>query len=99
MEDEFLYRYDDPGLLYCVRFRVVKHTPCGVWIQTGPSTRKFVLLNTHKSFACATKEEAWKSFIARRKRQIEIVASQLERAQAALTLDPSEAKDYSIEFT
>lgn len=78
--------------IYLVEYKVIKHTKCGVWIQgshdleryTLVERKRFVLLSARKKFACPTIEEAKESFIARKKRQIKILKSQLRKAESAL---------------
>ena len=88
-----LYRvisqYDGDGcvILRLLEFRVVKKTPCGFWIYDDWQVRKrFVLSNPRKQFASTTKDEAYKSFKARKKRQIRILEGQLQHARVALNL-------------
>lgn len=68
--------------LYLHSYEVLKETPKGVWIQAY-GTKKFILQNARKKFACPTIEEAIESFIARKKRQIRILSGQLENAKMA----------------
>ncbi len=78
-------------------FAIEKKTPKGVWVrlcfyneQTRQvsewrcSERRFVLLTAHKKFACETKAEAMKSFLARKKRQLQILKSQARDVQWAI---------------
>lgn len=70
---------------------VIKTTPKGVWIELyGHSIRydskRFVLLNARKRYACPTKEAALESFIARKQRQERILKSQLDDVYEALTI-------------
>jgi hypothetical protein len=68
-----------------LEYQVIKRTRKGAWISYIYGGRKrFVLFNTRKKFACATKEEALKSFIARKKSQIKILKDKLDRAERAL---------------
>jgi len=93
-----LYRYDDlcyavgPLDLYSTNIKVIlqefpitKTTPKGVWINNLGIPR-FVLLNAYKRFACPTKEEALESFMARKTRQIKILAEQSQIACEALSI-------------
>ena len=72
------------------RYRVVKETPCGAWIDESDwvITRKnrFVNLKSQKKFATVTKEEALKQFIYRKSKQVSILSGQLELVKAALEL-------------
>jgi len=67
------------------RYRVLKHTPKGVWLDMGhPDLNKFVRTNARKRWACPTVLEAHKSFIARKSSQIRILKSQLYNVDRAL---------------
>lgn len=66
-------------------FTVVKHTPKGVWLTAGYGDRRFVLKDAYKRFACPTKEEAFESFLARKKREIKIYKARIASAERALT--------------
>jgi len=64
-----LYRYFDyNGAVLQESYFCEKHTPKGVWINTGgyPGTRKFVLLSGRKRWAYPTQEEALQSYIKRK---------------------------------
>lgn len=86
--------YDDPLpgydlVLHLHKFKKLKRTPKGVWISLYSDlfeNKKFVLLAARKRYACPTKKEALISFIARKRRQIEIIKYQLEKAERALKL-------------
>jgi len=65
------------------KFEVVKHTPKGVQLDVYGQTR-FVLRGAYKRFACPTKDKAWESFEARKKRQVEILTDQKYHAEQAL---------------
>ncbi len=82
-------------------FFVVKRTPKGVWLDVFKRNEddahnidgaRFVLLKSHKRYACATIEEARESFIARKRKQIVIHMGVLDRAKQALaamaTMEP-----------
>lgn len=81
--------------VYIMQFPIHKETPCGAWIVqeswlSGPNevplreALKFVNLKANKKFACRTVAEAKESFLARKKRQIRILNSQIERAKKAI---------------
>lgn len=75
------YRYtdintEDGPRIYLSRYPVIKETPKGVWLNVYGS-RKFVLKESRKRFACQTEAEALNSFIARKKRQQCILTAQL----------------------
>lgn len=74
------------------KYEVVKYTPKGKWIihefdkelDEEHKRYRFVLNNSRKRFAWETKEAALESFIARKKKQIKILESQLGFAEDAL---------------
>lgn len=93
--------------LYLEEYPVVRHTPKGVWIKVGEKwdysqipyvcspKLKFVLNGSRKKHAHPSPEEALEGFIARKKRQIEILNTQLEETKQALAAaqeDPYERK-------
>lgn len=80
--DEYGYVVDRHTTLTLQKFKILKRTKCGVWIDSY-NKQKFVNLERNKKFACATPEEALQSFIYRKKRQISILTSQLNEAEIA----------------
>lgn len=71
--------------LSCFEYRVIKHTPKGVWLQQPYSPdKKFVLKNAKKRFAYPTKREALISYIARQKRRLLILKSQIKDSEMGL---------------
>ena len=81
-----LYRYDDRaggGKPVLQPFNVVATTPCGVWIDAW-GTRRFVLSNARKRYAYDTIEDARTSYLARKSRQVSLLAAQLDRVRACL---------------
>ncbi len=73
-----------PGRLEVVsrRYRVVKTTPCGVWLDIG----RFVKTSGRKRYACPTEAEALVSFQARKQRQLYILRAQASRVERALAI-------------
>lgn len=80
-------------------FHLVKETPCGWWIHeiAGYANMddrwkefwgkpKWVSKTARKRYAYPTREEALTSFIARKRRQIEIMETELEGARLALAM-------------
>lgn len=76
-------------------YPILKKTAKGMWIDLcgmGPfkratldsGTRRFVLDRSTKQFACKTIQEARKSFVARKCRQISIYKARLGQAERAL---------------
>lgn len=97
MSPEKVYRYHDYVTNVGVHvgeyeYKVLKETPRGYWIQLYPSrwenrvSRKWVNKYSKKRFAYPSKEEALASFLARKRRQIQILQSQLDRAKVALSI-------------
>ena len=100
-----LYRYEDvqfaapcydddpPGIgrleIICHEIRIEKETPAGYWIG-NIITRRWVSKTGKKRYAHPTKAEAWKSFQARKRRQIAIYSARLRRAEKALALPQPE---------
>lgn len=70
--------------IYCHEYSILKRTVKGIWIDIWGGQKKFINLEARKKFACLTREEALESFIARKKRQIRILTSQLLHAKEAL---------------
>lgn len=80
--------------LICYTYLVTKHTPKGVWLKAGMFSDtgsyafggkpRFVRREANKRFACPTRKEAYESFMARKKRQIRILAARLCDAEEAL---------------
>lgn len=85
-------------------YRVIKHTPKGVWLDVGIGDRRLVLRNSRKRFACPTKKEALESFIARKECQIKIFEHRLQTARTALAqaqhiMSPSSSPAQDIRFS
>lgn len=70
-------------------YPVIKKTPCGAWIETY-FERRFVNLNWNKRFAVPTIDEARKSFIARKKREIQLMESRAKTARRSLAVASDE---------
>jgi hypothetical protein len=92
--DEYGVRWGDPKIeLQVSKYRVTKETPKGVWLDFY-GTKKFVLRDARKRWACPTQEEARESFIHRKQRQIGILARQLDHAKAAERLARGVASEW-----
>lgn len=84
-----LYRFDGGMIdnrLEVVEFQVLRETPKGYWINLAyggymMKSEKWVSKISRKRFAYPTKDEALDSFIARKKKQIQILKYQLGKAQ------------------
>lgn len=79
----------------CGEYRVIKRTPCGVWIvpeywadkpSAWPRVRRFVVEGFGRRYAYPTRELARESFIARKKKEIQHCARQHDRAVRYLAL-------------
>ena len=73
-------------------FNIIKHTPCGVWLDVF-GTKKFVKTKARKRWACPTKKETYKSFLARKKKQKRILERQLSRVEQSIHLITIMEKD------
>ena len=118
MKPEYLYRYDHVATadwdedscmarnrrirLYLSRYKIVKRTEKGTWIDMGGYTvsgkhfgpkDKFVLTQARKHYACETLEEALKSYQRRKVLQIGYLSTQQADAERGLDL----AEDYDVE--
>lgn len=76
-----IYGTTDPRL-EMTWWRVTKRTPKGARLVEG----RFVLLTARKRWACNTRQEALESFVARKRRQIDILDDKLARARKELQL-------------
>lgn len=76
----FLYRIVDAGDTWEIReYPVIKETPKGKWIQdTWFDRKRFVLNNSRKCFAHASKEKALDSFVYRKMFQLKIYQQKLK---------------------
>lgn len=66
-------------------YPIVKRTPKGAWIDIY-GRRRFVLLSARKQFACETPEQAARSFVARKQRQLRILQEQTKEVERALAI-------------
>jgi hypothetical protein len=82
-------------------WREVKTTPKGVWIERAYGNKKFVLNYGRKRYAWPSKEEAWESFLARKRKQAQILRRQLVAAERALemSMPPEPANSSKFAFT
>lgn len=68
-------------------YRVARETPKGAWLEQWPGgSLRFALRECKKRFACATREQALESFVARKRRQIKIYEARASRARRALSM-------------
>jgi hypothetical protein len=72
--------------LYLHKFKVLKLTPKGAWIQAGFSSRMFVLRNARAPRIKPTVEAARISFLAIQRRAIEIMQARIQDKEAFVKL-------------
>lgn len=90
------YRYSDSRFKYgeytivLEQFILIKETPQGYWITDEwdhtHEFKRWVSKHGRKRYAYPSKKEALESFLARKKRQIEILKAQLHGAEVALEI-------------
>lgn len=71
-------------IVHCT-YPVIRHTKCGAWLDVY-GKEKWASKTSKRKFACPTKEQAKKSFIARKKAQIRILRRKLKTAEEALEM-------------
>lgn len=71
--------------IYMREFEVEKHTRKGVWLR-GFMFRRFCLNETRRKFACPTMESALASFLARKRKQMQIYENRVSRAEQACVI-------------
>lgn len=87
---DILYRFENPrnyeNAVIKLTFRVIKRTPCGarIKIHEWESKTRFVNLQARKQWACNTEEEALKSFMRRKRCEMEYNRQRMNNAESAL---------------
>lgn len=87
--NDIYYRYqgglgeDTPVYIHLEKFKVTKLTTKGVWIDFYGQS-KFILNEARKRYAYPTKELAWESYLARKKKHKAILESQLRSVEYLL---------------
>lgn len=81
-ETEYLYRYEDDYEQICEKkFKIVKETDCGWWINRWPwyadKNPKFVYKTGKNNFAKKTRKEAMENYYYRKCRHAAILNSKL----------------------
>jgi len=84
----YLDEFDNPDgpsrvVVSLETYEILRKTPKGAWVQCFGKD-KFVLLAAKKRFACPTKEEALKSFVARKSTQRRILSDKILVAESAI---------------
>jgi hypothetical protein len=71
-------------------FNLIKETPCGYWIGNNYGLigegKRWVSKTSRKRYAYPTREEAWESYRARKKRHVLILSAQLRKAEVCLRI-------------
>jgi hypothetical protein len=102
-EPKIAYRYmEDQTCDYGVAVKlfelpILKFTPCGYWIKTNYDNKgkHFVKYSTLKKYAHLNKEDALRSFVERKKKQILVYENQLKIIKHALVVGESMLKKSS----
>lgn len=89
--DEYYGAFYPSISLRLEEYEIIKETPCGFWIRTSHGD-KFVNMQARKKFACASKEDALASYIARKNKQVKILNGQLKKARLGLALAKNKQK-------
>jgi hypothetical protein len=63
---------------------IMHRTPKGIVIRDKTGNRRFICDSWYKRYACATKEQALESFIARKKKQHSIYKKKAHNAEKAI---------------
>jgi hypothetical protein len=102
----FFYRYEDETTVchFDIYYELVEYrtqhlrlhffpiksvTPKGVWID-DQGRKRFILVGARKRYACPTIVEALESFVARKKRQLGILQTQVNNVEFYLKLAEQE---------
>lgn len=104
---ETFYRYEDYRTTYgtelrLLEFKMVKETPRGYWIRQCfgeyicGDMKRWIRKESHKKYACPTKEQALKSFKARKHRQHSILRHRLEGVECAIGICNSELRKLGV---
>ena len=88
--DDFnLSSKDDDFKLVCRKFRVIKNTPKGCWVDKSQYVsfhKRFILNSSKKKYCYPTQEQALDAYIFRKERQISILIEQKLTAEIGLRL-------------
>lgn len=88
-----MYRYSDRYAVLCLqKFEVKRITSHGKVVNANGKDR-FILNDSRKRFAHEEKSDALTSFLARKKRQMEILLVQIERVKSAISIAESNTPD------
>lgn len=81
-------------------YAILAYTPKGYWILIWGEEKKFILKDSLRGFAKLTKEEAFQSFQARKRRQIKICQNAIEMAEKSLLLSMEDTEvPYELTLT
>ncbi len=98
-----LYRVDSSAngllasnsFLFASEYAIIRTTPKGVWVQAW-GVKKFILNNARKRFAYPTLEEAKVSFIARRRKYVQILEAKIENAKHDIEVATHEGVEINV---
>jgi hypothetical protein len=109
---QILYRYEDIKTstgwdddnpcrdwkvsIHLCKYPVQRVTRTGGWIHSTGT--RFVSATGRKRFAYPTEKEAWESFLIRKRRRVEYLASQLQYAKAAFELAQAETEAHNAKL-
>ena len=100
MADKYMYRFSDHAVcigtdeygdslgsmmeVYLTKYRILRETARGAWVERFLDKPRFVLNESRKKFACRTVEEAKESFLARKRAQERILKSRIARVYESM---------------
>ena len=82
--DNHYCRFQSGDSINCVFYPILSHTPKGLWVTGYNNKPTFIRNAWRKKFAHATVEKAFIAFKLRKKKQIQILESQLIAAKENL---------------
>jgi len=94
-----IYHTSEYCCVYLHEYDSIRDTKCGVWILQSGGVKKFVNLEKVKQYASKTPEDAKINFLARKKRQICILESQLIEVKDSILALDTQPLDYSTYMT
>tara|TARA_R110000796_G_scaffold95637_1_gene201030 strand:+ start:168 stop:473 length:306 start_codon:yes stop_codon:yes gene_type:complete len=90
MKDTIAYRCEESYFaenfsnIFYKEYKIVKETKEGFWIEIWKDKKRWISKTSRKKFAYTNKKEALEGFYFRKKRQVDILRSQLKRAESSL---------------
>ena len=90
------YHQGSHSAVYLHEYESIRETKCGVWILTGDKSKKFVNLTCMKQYASESVEEAKRGFLARKKRHLSILKSQIMMVEDSVSAIETIGVDYKF---